>query len=412
MGPAPTAAVRTRGSLQTNQLAGAQARRRLIVFAGEDRRIGDEVHRDRDGVVDDAGRRELVVKADGHDIGPLHAGTDARRSIGAGKRGNDVGADGGIVGNDRANDEHDVRFRMTAPQVRRARVIAVGRNAAWVVPEGDSAPLLAALRKTQARAHPVPGDLARIRALDEGRVVIDGLEPRSFALVRRTPGGRTKTMAANVDTLAIVAALAQPPPSLTLVDRLIAFAVQHGVAAALILTKPDLAPAQAAAGLGAVYEPLDVPVLVVQPKSGSGIEELRSFLAGRHALLVGNSGVGKSSIFAALGGIAAVGEVSRFGRGRQTTSSARLFASGEGFLIDSPGIGEFTLDPLSPVELADLFVELREPARACRFFDCRHLSEPDCAVRAAVEAGGIALSRYASYRALVEAGDYILDKLR
>jgi ribosome biogenesis GTPase len=114
--------------------------------------------------------------------------------------------------------------------------------------------------------------------------------------------------------------------------------------------------------------------------------------------LVGNSGVGKSSIFRALGGVNAIGDLTRFGRGRQTTTSARLFQAGDGFLIDSPGIGEFTLDPLPAIELAHLFVEMREPATRCRFDDCRHLSEPDCAVRAAVEAGAIAASRYASYR--------------
>jgi ribosome biogenesis GTPase len=118
---------------------------------------------------------------------------------------------------------------------------------------------------------------------------------------------------------------------------------------------------------------------------------------------VGNSGVGKSSIFRALGGVAAVGEISRFGRGRQTTTSARLFRLGEGFLIDSPGIGEFDLDPMPPSELAWLFVEMREPARLCRFSDCRHLTEPGCAVRDAVADGRIALSRYTSYTEILSA---------
>ena len=289
---------------------------------------------------------------------------------------------------------------MTAPQVRRAIVIAVGRNAAWVVHDGEREPVLAALRKTLSRTVLAPGDRVETQALDEERVVIGRVEPRSFALVRRTAGGRTKTMAANVETMAIVVALTDPPPSLPLLDRLIAFAVQHGVAAALILTKADLAGPAAAAELTAVYEPLGIPVLVVQPKTGAGIDALQRYLVGRHALLVGNSGVGKSSIFRALGGTATVGDLSRFGRGRQTTSSARLFQTADGFLIDSPGIGEFSLDPMPLEELPELFVELREPATRCRFDDCRHLSEPDCAVREAVAEGRIAASRYASYREL------------
>ena len=83
-------------------------------------------------------------------------------------------------------------------------MIAVGRNAAWVVREGDPEPVLAALRKTIARTVLAPGDLVDVQALPDGRVVVDRIEPRSFALVRRTAGGRTKTMAANVETLAIV----------------------------------------------------------------------------------------------------------------------------------------------------------------------------------------------------------------
>jgi ribosome biogenesis GTPase len=212
-------------------------------------------------------------------------------------------------------------------------------------------------------------------------------------------------MAANIETMAIVVALTDPPPSLPMLDQLIAFAVQHDVEAALVLTKADLAEPGAVERMRAVYGPAGIPVIVVQPRSGDGIDELAAYLTGRRALLVGNSGVGKSSIFRALGGTATVGDLSRFGRGRQTTTSARLFQTQGGFLVDSPGIGEFILDPMPPAELADLFVEMREPATRCRFDDCRHLHEPDCAVREAVAEGRIAASRYASYRALREAQD-------
>jgi len=362
--------------------------------------VRDEVGFDRDQVVDEFGARDRVVEADRDDVVALEARHDPGGRAGSGQRGHEIGADGGIGGNDGSNYVHGSGVRMTASQVRRARVIAVGRNAAWVVREGEREPVLAALRKTLARTVLAPGDMVAIQALDDDRVVIDGVEPRSFALVRRTAGGRTKTMAANVETMAIVVALTDPPPSLPMLDRLIAFAVQHEVEAALILTKADLAGPAAAAAIGAVYAPLGVPVLVVQPKTGAGIDALQTYLTGRHALLVGNSGVGKSSIFRALGGTATVGDLSRFGRGRQTTTSARLFQTENGFLVDSPGIGEFILDPMPPAELPELFVEMREPATRCRFDDCRHLAEPDCAVREAVAEGRIAASRYASYREL------------
>ncbi len=249
---------------------------------------------------------------------------------------------------------------------------------------------------------PVPGDLVEAAPqADAEHLVVDSVLPRTFALERRTGGGRTKTMAANIDTLAIVAALTDPPIRLALIDRLIAFAVLHELEPALILTKPDLAGEPAADEISSIYHRIGVPALILQPKTGRGVEELRALIAARAAMLIGQSGVGKSSIFRALGGIGTVGDLTRFGRGRQTTTSARLFRMGDGFLIDSPGIGEFTLDPMPAIELAALFVEMREPAGRCRFSDCRHLSEPGCAVHAAVEAGTIAPSRYASYREIL-----------
>lgn len=364
---------------------------------------GYEVRLDRDQIVDQLRLAHAVFEAHGYQIVALAAGDNPGRGPRPGQRRDEVGPHGRIGFHDGSNDDHASGLRMTSAQVRRARVIAVGRNAAWVVPEGAAEPLLASLRKTLARTVLAPGDMVVVRSLDDERVVVDALEPRSFALERRTAGGRTKTMAANVETMAIVVALVDPPPSFAMLDRLMAFGVQHHIATALILTKADLAGAPAAEAIRAVYAPLEIPVLVVQPKTGAGIDGLRAYLGGRHALLVGNSGVGKSSIFRALGGIATVGDLSRFGRGRQTTTSARLFAGPDGFLIDSPGIGEFILDPLPAAELPRLFVEMREPATRCRFDDCRHLAEPDCAVLEAVDAGGIAASRYASYRELATA---------
>ncbi len=293
---------------------------------------------------------------------------------------------------------------MSEDGLRRARVIAVGRNSAWIVAEDEDEPRLASLRRKGAEvAMPVPGDLVDVRVIAEDRVVVDAVAPRSFALVRRTGGGRTKTMAANIDTIAIVAALVEPALHFTMIDQLVAFAVQHEVAPLLLLTKADLAGEPAAERVAAIYRAVDVPTLILQPKAGRGIDGLRELLAARRALLVGNSGVGKSSIFRALGGIGIVGDLSRFGRGKQTTTSARLVRLGDGFLIDSPGIGEFALDPMPATEAAWLFAEMREPATRCRFANCRHLSEPDCAVRRAVAEGRIAGTRYASYAEITSA---------
>ena len=285
----------------------------------------------------------------------------------------------------------------------RARVVSVGKNAAWVVLDEENAPRVAQLKRmTGKRSMLVPGDVVHVRLLEDQKALVDRVEPRAFTLERRTTEGRSKTMAANVDTMATVTALADPAPRLVTLDQLLAFAELEGIDAAVIFTKPDLADAATQEQLTALYRGLGYDVLVINPKAGEHIDSLRDHLQGKHALLCGVSGVGKSSIFRALGGDAVVGDVSRFGLGRQTTTAARLYRMGDGFLIDSPGVAEFGLGTITPQELVEGFREIVEPARKCRFTDCSHRSEPGCAVLAAVEDGGIAASRYGSYRRILE----------
>ena len=248
---------------------------------------------------------------------------------------------------------------------------------------------------------PVPGDVVHVRILEDEKTVVDRIEPRTFHLERRSVGGRAKTMAANVDTLVTVTALADPPPRLVILDQLLAFAELESIDALVVFTKPDLSDAATTNGLRELYAGLGYRTLVINPKRGENIEALRDELRGRRALLAGNSGVGKSSIFKALGGEASVGDVSRHGLGRQTTTAARLYRLGDGFLIDSPGVNEFGLGPITPAELVGAFRELREAAVDCRFTDCTHVAEPDCCVKAAVDEGRIAASRYASYKSLL-----------
>jgi ribosome biogenesis GTPase len=286
---------------------------------------------------------------------------------------------------------------------RLARVVSVGRNAAWIAYEDDDVLLLAALRKQVDRTMLVPGDLVVALALEAGRVVIERREPRTFTLERTTAGGRTKTMAANVDGIAIVAALARPSLHLTMIDELLAFAEIHGIGARLVLTKADLAGEDVdVPAVVARFARIGYAVLLVNPKTGAGVEALRQELAGRRTLLIGQSGVGKSSLFGALGGRSDVGDVNRFGRGKQTTTMGRLQRFGDGFLIDSPGVGEFEVRGCTAPELALGFVEFAPLIGTCRFADCSHRTEPGCAILRAVEAGTIDASRHASYRAMLE----------
>ncbi len=267
--------------------------------------------------------------------------------------------------------------------------------------DGEAQPRLAQLRRqTGKRFMPVPGDVVHVRILEDEKTVVERIEPRTFHLERRSIGGRAKTIAANVDMLVTVTALADPPPRLVILDQLLAFAELESIDALVVFTKPDLSDPASINALQELYVGLGYRTLVINPKRGENIEALRDELRGRRALLVGNSGVGKSSIFKALGGEASVGDVSRHGLGRQTTTAARLYRLGNGFLIDSPGVNEFGLGEVTPTELIQGFKEMRAVAADCRFTDCTHLAEPDCCVKAAVEEGRIAPSRYASYKSL------------
>lgn len=285
---------------------------------------------------------------------------------------------------------------------RPARVVSVGRNAAWIAFEDETVVRLAALRKNVERLTLVPGDLVFATPLDEERVVIDRREPRSFALERTTAGGRRRTMAANIDHVAIVAAFARPPLHLAMIDELLAFARIHDLAATLLFTKSDLAEDERqVAVLPELYRALGYEALALNPKRGDGVAAVSALLARRRTLLVGQSGVGKSSLFRALGGEATVGDVSKIGRGKQTTTTGRLHRFPAGFLIDSPGVGEFELHGCSANQIELGFVEFDALAPRCRFNDCTHRTEPGCAVRSAVEGGGVAASRYASYLAIL-----------
>jgi ribosome biogenesis GTPase len=286
-----------------------------------------------------------------------------------------------------------------------ARVVSVGKNAAWVVLDAEEHPRVADLKRTGSgvkRQMLVPGDRVDVRVLEDGRSIVDTLHPRTFTLERRTVEGRAKTMAANVDTMVTVTALADPPPRLLTLDQLLAFAELEEIDPLVVFTKPDLAESTVENHLTTLYRSLGYEVLVVNPKAGFNVEGLRAALEHRHALLCGVSGVGKSSIFKALGGDSVVGDVSRYGLGRQTTTASRLYRLPDGFLIDSPGVAEFGLGAISPPELVEGFREMRDPSQHCRFSDCSHVHEPDCAVQASVAAGRIAESRYASYRRILE----------
>jgi ribosome biogenesis GTPase len=232
--------------------------------------------------------------------------------------------------------------------------------------------------------------------------VIEVLERRN-ALWRANVRGGAEPVVANLTRLLVVLA-PLPLPDLFVVDRYLAAATAAGIAATLIVNKSDLGieaalaaelPAYAAAGFGTI---------ACSATSGAGVPELLAALGpGSCAALVGQSGVGKSSLVRRLVPQAqvAVGELVRAEEGRHTTTAARLFDLPHGAaLIDSPGVRDF-VPAVSALDERTLgFAEVARLAARCRFGDCRHLREPGCAVRAAAEDGSFNARRYESYRRL------------
>lgn len=266
------------------------------------------------------------------------------------------------------------------------------------------------------------GDRVRVERLEDGSCRIHELLPRSSTLSRLgVARRREQVIAANVDQVAAVVAVARPEPDLSMLDRLLALAELNGLAALVVLNKVDLLEQEGASGGGrgdasaaadvdasalAPYAGAGYPILRTSARTGRGLDELRERLTGRVTVLTGPSGTGKSSLLNALvpGLDLRIGKVgSRKGRGRHTTVSAALYPfPPRGYVADTPGLQYLALWEVDAARLSDAFPELREPAESCRFADCRHRAEPDCGVRRAVEAGEIPRRRYESYRALLE----------
>jgi ribosome biogenesis GTPase len=230
---------------------------------------------------------------------------------------------------------------------------------------------------------------------------VESVERRRNLIERIDARGRPEAVAANIDRLAIVVA-AEPTPDWFLLDRYWAGAALKDVDAQLIVNKSDLGTESLQAQLNE-YRNLQLPCIEVSSAKGTGLDELRSLFAGKVTMLVGQSGVGKSSLVNALAPEAAAqtAELTRDAEGRHTTTTARWYVIGEGeAIIDAPGVRDFA-PPASLLRAAERgFVEVLERSVNCRFKDCRHMEEPGCAVRSAVLNGLIAPRRYESYRRL------------
>ena len=235
-----------------------------------------------------------------------------------------------------------------------------------------------------------------------GEVNVIEARPRRTALYRSNLRGESEPVVANVSRLFVVLA-PKPVPDLFVVDRYLAAATSASIQATLVLNKRDLAIDSELQAELAAYAAAGSQTIACSARAGDGIDALLEASSHEVAALVGQSGVGKSSLIRRLIPEAEVqiGELMREEEGRHTTTTSRMFDLPRGgHLIDSPGVRDFApaIDRLDARDMG--FTEVARLAPGCRFQDCQHIREPNCAVRTAAESGALSARRYESYRRL------------
>jgi ribosome biogenesis GTPase len=262
---------------------------------------------------------------------------------------------------------------------------------------------------TDLRHVVVAGDFVMVKEIGTDQGVIQRVEPRRGCL-SRTSRNRQHLIAANIQQCLIVTSCAEPGIKPNLIDRFLLTAEKSYVQPLIVLNKIDLVDAAQLQPIAGDFAQLGYPVFYASATRGWGLDLLRKCLSNRRTVIVGQSGVGKSSLLNAIeSGLALrVSEVSKENqKGRHTTTTAQLIPLQlGGYVLDTPGIRQFQMWDLVPAEAAQWFRDIRAWADHCRFPNCSHTHEQECAVKSAVADGRISLRRYDSY-CQIFAGDLL-----
>ncbi|MGN6544782.1 MAG: ribosome small subunit-dependent GTPase A [Aureliella sp.] len=249
------------------------------------------------------------------------------------------------------------------------------------------------------------GDVVTFRSEGTHQGIILAIDPR-HGVLSRTSKGRKHVLVANIDQIIIVASANQPSLKPHLIDRFLVTAEHAGLDALICINKVDLADPAELQPLVGVYAQMGYRVLMTSAAQGWNIDALQAVVAGSQSVVTGQSGVGKSSLLNAVQAglglrVNAVSQDNK--KGKHTTTTAELIPLDQGgTIVDTPGIRQLELWDVSPAEVGGYFRDLRPYVNHCRFPDCLHIHEVDCAVRDAVADGRIDPRRYDSYVHLIE----------
>jgi ribosome biogenesis GTPase len=238
---------------------------------------------------------------------------------------------------------------------------------------------------------PVVGDRVMFMPMEDGSGTLESILPRS---------NLSRPRVANVDQVLLVVPLAHPDPDLVLTDRMLICCQSERLRTLICFNKLDLVSREQADLLLSTYGEAGYQVFAASALQSGGLDTLRQVIDGKVSVLAGPSGAGKSTIINALdpGFAQSTGEISRkLGRGRHTTTYVELLPVAGGFIADTPGFSNLDLPPLGRADLAGYFPEIGNLAGECRFLNCLHHNEPDCAVKQALDRGLIVPSRYRNY---------------